>query len=85
MTDGFTPFADDSSVWQSGSLSVENGTREVLLHGSVSFGPDPESAARARALAGMLLAVAERIEEGVPEVGDASPAAAVDIVPNPFA
>ena len=83
MTDGFMPFADEFSVWQSGGLSIENGTREVVLHGAVAFGPDRMSAARAREIAKVMLAVAERIEAGVPE-GSEPASACVDIVPNPF-
>lgn len=83
---GFVPFADSESVWRSGSLEVENGTDEVVVHGSVAFRRDRVSAKRARELAAFFLSLADGIsdEDCLPEE-DVQPSAGVTLVANPFA
>jgi len=39
--DRFEPFADDASVRSIGSLSIENGTDQIALHGSLEAADEP--------------------------------------------
>ncbi len=84
--DRFEPFADDASVRSIGSLSIENGTDQIALHGSLDIGRDKAGLAQARKLKETFEAIVRALEAGdlpehVAEAADEPPRT----VKNPFA
>ncbi|MGU3454445.1 hypothetical protein [Methylobacterium sp. 391_Methyba4] len=82
----FTPFADDAGVRTIGSLSFENGTDRIALHGSLDITRDRAGLEQARLLRKTLDAIVKTLEasdlpEAVAEAPDAPPRS----VMNPFA
>jgi hypothetical protein len=82
----FEPFADEASVRTIGTLSFENGTDRIALHGSLDLTRDKAGLAQARLLKQTLDAIvaaleADELPEAVAEAGDVAPTS----VPNPFA
>lgn len=82
---GFVPFSDAASVRTIGTLSFENGTQAIAVHGSLDVTRDEAGLGHARALKRIVDAVvaaleADELPEAVAEA-DAAPAR----VRNPFA
>lgn len=84
--DSMEPFEDDSSVWNVGGLSFENGPHEILVHGTSVFARDRESAGRAREmirfLTGMIDAMGD--EAALPERAAKPAVQPALLVDNPF-
>lgn len=80
------PFGDSDAVLSVGDLTVEVGSGEVLLHGSLSLRRDRISARRARVIADFLQKAAALLDAspGLPEAVDPAPAQPLEIVANPF-
>lgn len=81
----FEPFADDSRSQTIGGLTVENGTDNVSLYGSLDLTRDKAGLARARALKA-ILDEAVRVLEAERDLPDRIAAAEPTVtVKNPFA
>lgn len=82
---GFVPFSDAASVRTIGTLSFENGTGAIAVHGSLDVTRDEAGLSHARALKRIVDAIVAALEGGeLPEaVAEADMAPAP--VTNPFA
>lgn len=82
---GFAPFADDAAVRSIGTLTFENGTARIAVHGSLDLPRDREGLERARLLKRTVDAVVAVLEAAeLPErVAEAEGAPVT--VRNPFA
>ncbi|KAB1068265.1 hypothetical protein [Methylobacterium planeticum] len=81
----FSPYTDETAVRTIGTLSIENGTSRIALHGSLDITRDRAGLRQARALKSVLDAIvtalaADDLPEAVAEEGEAS-----ETVKNPFA
>jgi hypothetical protein len=81
----FQPFEDDAAVFSYGGLQLENGTGRVVMFGELKFGRDQCSKRVALALAEVLRAIADGIEDDAPESVAEEVLAVVEEVANPFA
>ena len=83
---GFTPFADDAAARTIGTLSIENGTGRIALHGSLDITRDRAGLADARLLRDTLEAVVRALEAGdLPETVADTPDIPARTARNPFA
>jgi len=78
-----TPFADDAASVGIGDLTIENGTEEVSLHGSLDITRDRKGLVHARALK-VLLDQAVAYLEAQTDLPDALPPPPTKMVANPF-
>jgi hypothetical protein len=84
--DAFAPFADDAAVRNIGTLSFENGTDRIALHGSLDLTRDKAGLAQARLLQATLDAIVKALEAAdLPEAVAEAPDLAPQSVANPFA
>ncbi|MGI4747987.1 MAG: hypothetical protein ACRYFY_18390 [Janthinobacterium lividum] len=77
------PFADDAASISIGKLTIENGTDQVTLYGSLDITCDQAGLACARQLKALLDRVVE-VLEAKPLPALVGPAQAPKIVKNPF-
>lgn len=81
----FRPFSEDAGVQTFAGFSIENGTRRLILHGSLDLTRDRAGLKRARALKSLLDAVVATLEaEDLPDAVPEEPETA-EPVRNPFA
>ena len=79
-----TPFADDAASISIGELTVENGTDQVSLYGSLDITRDKQGLAHARSLKALVDQAVQHLE-AQSDLPDALPAAAKPkTVANPF-
>lgn len=58
---GFRPFADDASVETLGTLSIENGTTGIAIHGALDLTRDRDGLVRAERLKAIVDAIVEAL------------------------
>lgn len=79
----FDPFEDDGAEMSIGNLSVENGTRGLLLHGDIEFGRDATSLSRIKSLIKVLRRQQTAMEAVTSPEGKTSETT-IETVKNPF-
>ena len=79
-----TPFADDATSVGIGDLTVENGTDQVSLHGSLDISRDKQGLAHAVALKAMLDQAVAYLQ-AQSDLPDVLPPLPSKRVANPFA
>ncbi|WCS23139.1 hypothetical protein LOK46_18370 [Methylobacterium sp. NMS14P] len=82
----FVPFADDAGARSFGTLSFENGTDRIALHGSLDLTRDRAGLEQARRLRETLDAIVKALEAtDLPDAVAEAPDAPPRTVKNPFA
>jgi hypothetical protein len=81
----FQPFEDDAAVFSYGGLTLENGAGKVAMFGDLKFSRDQSSRRAALALADILRAIADGIDDSAPESAAEEVLAVIEEVANPFA
>ena len=81
----FVPFADDAAVQTLGTLSIENGTARIGLHGSLDLTRDRAGLARARALKATVDAIVAALQAAELPEAVADDTRGAETVKNPFA
>lgn len=81
----FCPFADDAAVTRFGTLTLENGTTCLALHGSLEIPKDRRGLARSRELRAAFEAIVQALEAADLPEQVAEVTKPVERVRNPFA
>lgn len=79
-----TPFADDATSIGIGELTIENGTDEIKLYGSLDITCDKQGLAKARSLKALLDQAVQAMEAQTDLPDALPPAAKPKKVTNPF-
>ncbi|MGI4746196.1 MAG: hypothetical protein ACRYFY_09155 [Janthinobacterium lividum] len=77
------PFADDTASISIGKLTIENGTDQVTLYGSLDITRDQGGLAQARQIKALLDRIVD-VLEAKPLPAEIAPAPGPKIVKNPF-
>jgi hypothetical protein len=80
-----TPFANDSEAVSLGDLTIENGTDQVSLYGSLDMTRDKTGLKRARALKAAVDAIVAALEAEKDLPDKIAPSEKPQQVKNPFA
>ena len=80
-----TPFANDSEAVSLGDLTIENGTDQVSLYGSLDMTKDKAGLKRARALKAAVDAIVAALEAEKDLLDKIAPPEEPQQVKNPFA
>ena len=84
MTDKLTPFADDAGSFSIAKLTIENGTDQIALYGSLDITRDKQGLAHAHALKTVLDQIVQILGADTSLPDAIAPPAAAKTVANPF-